>query len=560
MVTLFKKYPFLFLIILALPAALPTLRTDFFSVHDEAQHLVDIYQMFRSLEVGGFPPRWAPDLNFGLGHPYFNFYYHLSFYITSIMMFLGASMADAFKSVMTIVIFTAPLGFYFFASQFLSKPASLVASVLYLYTPYFAVDLYVRGALGELTVLALIPWGFYGLTSLITKPGILHLIISSLVLALLGIAHNVLNIFIFPWIFLYGLALSKFINQFKQRIIFIFLTFSLGLGLASYYWLPALWEKQYISTYEQIKMEDHFPFIKQLLIPSWDWGSSHWGPDDQMSFQIGLINLLAVFLIVIFFKKISDFEKRLAIFFLVMFFTSAVLMNIRTLPFWNLNPLFRYVQFPWRMLIFTTFSSAFIGGLFLNWLFKRFDNKRIVFYTSLAIFCIIVLNVWYFRPSEYKKVSDEKALEAYFANRTTQGERGYLSKDYPGFSEDFLPPTRWTKKRPEDIPKRAVETEKSAELSYIKDGINYYIDINSAESVSLRIYTAYFPGWIAKTNGQSLDTKPATDLGIVSVDVPSGKHTIKLAFEDTLVRKLAKLSSLISLLAIIFLMVRIKRK
>src|SRR5215204_98621 len=85
--------------IVVLIILLPILKPGFFSVHDET-HIVDVYQMIRSLNLSGFPPRFAPDFNFGLGHPYFNFYYHLPFYITTAFHYLGFSMTDSFKYMM----------------------------------------------------------------------------------------------------------------------------------------------------------------------------------------------------------------------------------------------------------------------------------------------------------------------------------------------------------------------------------------------------------------------------------------------------------------------------
>ncbi len=131
---------------------LPLFQPGFFSIHDET-HITDLYQMLRSLSLGGFPPRWAPDFNFSLGYPYFNFYYHLPFYISTIAFYLGFSFYQSFKAVMFISVLLAGIGFYLFAKRYLSEKAALVAAVGYIFTPYFAVDLYVRGALGELMVL-----------------------------------------------------------------------------------------------------------------------------------------------------------------------------------------------------------------------------------------------------------------------------------------------------------------------------------------------------------------------------------------------------------------------
>lgn len=542
-------------------ATLPLFNSGFFSLHDEAQHIVDIYEMNRAFEVGGFPPRWAPDLTFGLGYPYFNFYYHLPFYISTFFMHLGFSMTQSFKAVIFLSLIFGPIGFFLLARRHVSQLAALIAASLYLYTPYFAVDSYVRGALGELVLLSLLPWAALGINHLITKPSILSFIFSSVVIGMLGISHNVLNIFVFPFLFVYGLALIFFLknDSVRKSLLVLIAAFLAGALLSSYYWLPPFFEMRFISKYEQIKIEDQFPFLKQLLIPSWGYGGSHWGPNDEMSFQIGTFNLLAVVLSVFVFKFIDKKLRKYVLFFLAVFAVFFGLMNYRTLPFWNLHPFLRYIQFPWRLLIFTTFSTAFLAALVAEGLLSRVDNKRGVVYTTIAILAIVLFNVWYFRPNGYKEVADERYLEMYFANRTLKGngERGYLSRDYLGFSEDFLPPTIWQKKRPEDISSSFVQAKRRATLSYLQNGIRYLIDVDSPQDNQLLIYATYFPGWTAYIDGKKMDTFPATDLGIIGLDIPSGKHAITVQFEDTPIRAT---SNLLSLGTLFFLGVILVRK
>lgn len=540
-----RVFPILLLLVIILPITFPLFKSGFFSLQDET-HIVDLYEMFRSINLGGFPPRWAPDFNFGIGHPYFNFYYHLPFYLTYIFMSLGLSMIHSFKIYLFFSVAASSIGFYFFTRKHFSVSASMLSAVLYVYTPYFAVDLYVRGALGELALFALIPWSLWSIRNLTINTSIKNFIVSSLLIGLLSLAHNVWNIFIFPLIFLYGLIhLLTGIKQQRKKITCLASCFIIGLVLTSYYWLPALMEKRFISEYEQIKIEDQFPFIKQLIIPHWGYGPSHWGPNDDISFQIGIVNLLAVILSVIFVKSIKS-GRRFTIFFLAVFTIAVVLMNYRTLPFWNLNPTLRYFQFPWRLLLLTSLASSFLLGSIVNILQKRLNIKRHILYTILGIFSIVVINVWYFQPSQYKEISDERYLELYFANRTLQGngQRDDLSKLYLNFSEDFIPPTKWQKTRMDDVRKNLVEAEKGAQLSYIKNGLNYTIDVSTPGPDKLVIYSAYFPGWTAIMDGKMLNIYPTTKYGVLGLDITPGKHKISVFFKDTPVRAVSNFLSI----------------
>lgn len=548
-----KGFFIVLLFLISIPADLPVLRNDFFSIHDET-HMVDLYEMFRALATQGFPPRWAPDLNFSLGHPYFNFYYHLPFYITSVFMFLGFSMIQSFKNFIFLSIISSIIGFYFFTREYFSKTSAILASTLYLYTPYFAVDLYVRGAVGELAVFALLPWAAFSITRLMRQTTLLRFITTAITVGLLGIAHNVLNIFIFPLLASYGLFLARGEN-FKKKTAILILAIIFGLGLSAYYILPALIERQDISNYEQVKIEDQFPFIKQLLIPHWGYGTSHWGPNDDLSFQIGIMNLIALVLAVIFLFKT---KKSIAAFFIIVFIVSVILMNSRTLPFWNLHPVLRTFQFPWRLLIFTTISTSFLFGFVSENLLARIDRKKITIFGSVGVICTILLTGWYFRPSEYKQINDERYLELYFANRTLKGngERVGLSLKYLNFSEDFIPPTRWALKRPKDLPKSLVEPKNKAKISVTKKGLDYLINISSEKENFLKIYLTYFPGWTALVDGQIKPIFPVTNFGIIGLNIPGGNHVIKLIFKNTPIRLIANLVSLGSGLVVILLVIK----
>src|SRR3989344_1434999 len=551
---LLKFLPEIFLAVVILLILLPILKPGFFSIHDET-HIVDVYEMFRSLSLGGFPPRFAPDFNFGLGHPYFNFYYHLPFYITTLFHFLGFSLTDSFKYMMGIAVIFAGVGFYFFSKNHFSSSASALGAAIYILSPYFAVDLYVRGGLGELAVFGSLPWCGYFIFKFVNNPGILKFVYLSISIYLLAISHNVLHIFTFPLLFGYGLTLIL-MNKEKvfKKILILTLGFLSGISLAGYYLFPALLEKQFISEYEQINLLDHFPFIKQLIIPNFGYGISHWGPGDDLSFNIGVFNLLSVLLIIILFKFLPKQNKILATFFLLVFIICIVLMNSRSYPFWNLNKTLRLFQFPWRMLLFTTFSTAFLAGLVFDYLPEKLKGLRKEYLFVFLFFAVVLTNIWYFKPSEHKTISDEKYLQLYFANRTTEGdgERKNLSPEYLNFAEDFIPPTKWQTKRLNDLPLNWVEASSAAKISYEKrDGFGYKVNIDTETDNDLVIYTTYFPGWSAKIDKNSAPVFPFSEYGIMRVPVEKGVHEIVVEFKNTTVRSLSNLLSVVTLIALI---------
>ena len=547
--------PQVLLWIIVLIILIPILRPGFFSFHDET-HIVDVYEMKRSFEVYGFPPRFVPDFNFNLGHPYFNFYYHLPFYITTVFQYLNFSMTDSYKYMLGISVILAASGFYLFLRNHVSKTSAVFGTLVYILSPYFAVDLYVRGAPGEMYILALFPWAAYSLFKFLKNSTFKNLAISAIPIFLLAISHNVLLPFIYSFIFFYGLVNMFMLKTKLLKYLKIFLPFILGALLGSYYLIPALTEVQYISTYEQINIADHFPFIKQLIIPHWGYGPSIWGFLDDISFNIGTVNLALLALSVILFKFAKKEFKILLIFFWAIFALAVVLMNFRTLFFWESIRFLRLVQFPWRMLLLTTISTAFIAAITVEIFSEKFKKQTIWFLSAIFI-SLIALNIWHYHPSEYKQVSDERYLELYLANRTLEGSgtRPLISPEYYNFTEDFIPPTIWQEKRPTELLKEVEFATGSGNLITQINGLTYEIEYQAPVPNKIIVAKTYFPGWTATSETGQLAVEPYSEYGIIAIPITEGQGIIRLELKNTHVQTISNSISAFALGIILVLLI-----
>lgn len=556
--------PLILIWIVVLIILIPILKPGFFSFHDET-HMVDVYEMIRSLQLNGFPPRFAPDFNFGLGHPYFNFYYHLPFYVTTVFYHIGLSMTESFKYMLGFSVILAASGFYLFLRNHVSKLAAVFGTLVYLLSPYFAVDLYVRGAPGEMYILALFPWSAYALKKYLNRPDYRNLALSAITIFLISISHNVLLPFIFSLLFLYGLINLMIGKNSLKNSIKIAWPFLTGFLLGAYYLLPAFSEVKFISTYEQFNIADHFPFIKQLIIPHWGYGPSIWGFLDDISFDIGAVNLALLLLSFLIFKFSKREIRILLIFFWTVFALSVVLMNSRTLFFWESMRFLRLVQFPWRMLLFTTISTAFIAALTLEVFSEKFKKFTQAF-LLIVLILLLGLNIWHYHPSESKYVTDEKYLELYFANRTLKGngEKPSLNSEYLNFTEDFIPPTVWQEKRPSNLLDEVKLATGSGVVNFSKSGLSYDIQYQSEHGNKIIVAKTYFPGWNIKSeqHGNLLYSEPYSEYGVIAINVPGGSGNIRLSFENTPVRTAANLISATAALFILVLLIypRFRRK
>ncbi|KKQ52143.1 MAG: hypothetical protein UT19_C0004G0019 [Candidatus Woesebacteria bacterium GW2011_GWB1_39_10b] len=541
-----NKFVYLLLTLLLIPAAFFLLIPGFYEPHD-LHHFADIYEMYRAISSGQIPPRLGPDFIFGYGYPLFNFYYVLPFYIGSFFYAVLGSLQISFKLVFVASIILSVFGMFFFLREFFGKWAAFTGSVLFLYTPYRAVQIYVRGAMGEALALSLLPFVLWSAVRLIKQPGKRVLVaILSFISALFILSHNYFWVISLPFILvLLTLLIDK--ENLALTIRSLLTTFLLSIGLTSYWWLPALIEQGTVSSTTPFPLIDHFPFIKQLIIPSWGYGSSVWGSGDGMSFQVGVINWF-VFLILIgmiLFKRLVSNKQisKLAIWSITGFLVSLFMMNIRSYPLWKILPFHDFIQFPWRLLFLTTLFTSVMAAVSVEVL-----NKRGKYLASTIILGSLLLTFHYFQPSKIFYHTDDDYLSRFFANRTTQGEKREVSKEYLNYSEDYLLLPKWVDQRPRSLPHQKIESDVISVFDIEEiTPVKWVVFVETKENSKVTFNSLYFPGWFAKIDGNPTLITLEKPLGLIETQVPLGKHEISFYWAETPLRKMADLISLFSL-------------
>ncbi|HSW87830.1 MAG TPA: hypothetical protein VLG12_01585, partial [Candidatus Saccharimonadales bacterium] len=117
--------------------------------HDGKDHVARIANFYQNLQEGNLIPRWAGNLNWGYGHPILEFLYPLPSYIASVFHLIGFSFIDSAKIVFGIGLLASGVCMYLWLAEFLSIPAAFIGGMLYMFTPYRFVEVYVRGDIGE---------------------------------------------------------------------------------------------------------------------------------------------------------------------------------------------------------------------------------------------------------------------------------------------------------------------------------------------------------------------------------------------------------------------------
>src|SRR3989344_7055835 len=139
----------LFLIlVVGLLAARSMFGSDYFIMHDDLQMMRQL-TMEKCFRDGQIPCRWSPDMGYGFGYPLFNFYPPLPYLVGQIFRILGFAFMTTVKLTFAFSLILSGFTMYLLARRFFGKLGGFVSAVFYVWAPYRAVDVFVRGAINE---------------------------------------------------------------------------------------------------------------------------------------------------------------------------------------------------------------------------------------------------------------------------------------------------------------------------------------------------------------------------------------------------------------------------
>lgn len=86
------------------------------------------------------------------------------------------------------------------------------------------------------------------------------------------------------------------------------------------------------------------------------------------------------------------------------------------------------------------------------------------------------------------------------------------------------------------------------------------VEASSSKSFILNISKYYFPGWSGELDGKEVNLKPGKPFGQITVEIPSGAHSIKIFFKETPIRIVLDAISFLALLICVSLIFIRKNK
>jgi hypothetical protein len=587
--------PYLLLaLLLSVFAIGPLLEPGYFwGAHDARHNVYFLFEFDRAIQDGIWYPRWAPDFAYGYGYPFFNIYGPLSTYIGEFFHLLGFGFVDSVKLVFGLSVFASAAAMYGFARRLMGPRGGLVAAVAYVYVPYHIFDLYVRAALAESVGFVFVPLALWAFQEAVERPRLAAVLAAGLAYGGLMFTSNLIAFLFSPILALYlGILILarvgadqplRHISWQSLHLLAANLVnkgagaaagLALGLGLSAIFWLPGILEYRFVRVDQwaggRYDFHPYFVYFFQLFSPHWGFGPSIPGPDDDLGFQLGAVPTILALLSLLVTCKTEDARLRRTLLFFQVFTPAIVFLMLPvSTPLWDNVGLVRLAQFPWRLLALSAVSLAFLCGS----LVATTPPTRSLphsFLPTVALVSLLILSSYPYLTAQVRDpaptegpVSLAALMRFQHSSDEMTGSTAWVRRipRWSNLADDALAglPIK-TKVNYGAIPPGDVLAVHSVEM----DSVHELLWVHAADDAqSVTFYTPYYPGWNAyvfedlgqqagdlrQRVGQLL-ARPAiktTDPeGWMVVPIPRGDHFLLLRFEDTPVRVVGKVVTLLS--------------
>jgi hypothetical protein len=574
------------LLVAMIPLLWPLTAPGYLEGADAIDHPWRSLVIGEALRNGTLYPRWSPEFYNGWGFPFFNFYSPLSFYPAALMnLWFATDLLDATKLAFAGYLVAAGVGAYTLARTAVgSRSAAILAGVLYVYSPFVASEVYVRSNLAGLSGIALLPFALAVFVRLVQRPSLLLACAGALMIALLIPSHNVTSLVTAGMVAV--IALLYFWKARNWRVLLMpALGLALGLGIASFFWAPALGERSLVYTDMLYSGDFHYGFHFVNPVGPTDtyihW-AGRWQEDYRLTsvgpldlhpaypygpppYKLGLLQGLLLVL-----GAAALVLVRTRPFMVAVFMVLALVLGFLHLSWsrvlWDTVPMLNAVQYPWRLTGPMGLCLAIVAAWALSMLIPRRRAVAMVVVGAAAA----ASSLWLL-PTALGPFHGGPEV-------TIQGLRHweYHSRNRFGTMVDsqFMPlAVRWDNSSRGDIVFRYEQSYPLLgwvdEVAWVEPGKPAWIlaarrghqwmeaEVEAGEATTIAFRTIYFPGWTAYVDGKPAAVEPSgwveyeerrsAALGVVEVRVPPGRHLVRLVFEDTPIRAWSKGASLASL-------------
>lgn len=496
--------------------------------HDIDFHFDRIIGLTRTIKNGDFLAL-IHDSFYGYGYASGLFYSNFYIYIPALLNVFGLSYMTSFKILYLLINIITTVSIYYVLKRITKDDKiSIIGTIIYMFSNYRIVDVFIRGALGEMLAFMIIPFVILGLYEIVYG-NYKKWYIFTVSFVLLLLAHIITTFLFSVFIFIFLLCNYKKFIEDKNRLKYLLISGVVGLLLGAFFLLPIIEQKLYgnISVFEDVSAflpQNKMVGFKEFIIPT-KFFNRNVGP------------VLLLLLPIRFLIKKEKIEDRNLLKLADTFYILAIIAWISTtqiFPWTKIGNSLSFIQFPWRLLIIVTPFLVFSYCIY----FKFIDNKKLL---KMIYFSIVIVSVsemlLYSVQCGFRKIQFKKIPE----NEIGTGEYLIYKTNVTKFHK---------------VKHKVVTNNQNMIVDYTKKGtkvtIKYFNNNKSNTYIEIPVFNYY--GY--KATGAKLENGKNN---VIRLNINDTEGTIKVSYKGTNIQKVSYIVSCITLLGLVVYIIKEKR-
>ncbi len=510
-------------------------------------HIGWVQNFSEQLKEGIIYPRWLANTNFGYGSPTFVFYPPFVYYVGSILRIMGFNSQQTMTLLFSLPIFLSGITFYIYGKSKWGTISAFGGALSYMLCP-FIINSVNFGNLSTLWAIPLLPLGVIFTDKCIenSKYGFL-LTLSTFIIAL---THT-------PTLLIYAIAWLLYIIYKTQEkpIINILITVIFafgGLGLASFYLLPAILEQRYVNIDYQLGSMGGFATVSVQDLFALNGGYSIVAKNVIATIAIGIVSL-------IYYRKKKLYFRHIIGWIIFIFMVLFMVSNLSEVIWFSSNTLLK-VQRSARIMGLFYFGQAALFSLLITSFLGLKTKLKLIPITILISILLVNFqhgyNLTRQSPGLNANTRGTVFIKEWMEIALFEPISGKLL-DVPEFRPkisspyEFNPDVRESTPIVDGIPipkitggnayfpvpklgqpnMEVLEGDSNITIenwsSYVRD---FKLNVNQPSTIKIRTY--YYPAWNLKINDEIQDIKILED-GTIGFFLEKGLYQGKLTYSMT---------------------------
>lgn len=536
------------LLVIALWFGRPFLSSTLVNGHDTEVHGVHLANYYLALKQGQLPPQWAPNMNHGFGYPVFIYSYHLPYILGLVPYALTNSVEIGMNFTYLVALLAAIFGIYFLVWSLSDRKVGVLASLVFVLSPYYLFDLYIRGSISDLLFISFLPWVLFFLSKPKKLSAFDHLgLMLSLVAMMLS--HQSAYLVGLPLLLSWVWLRMKIDKSERSVVVSKVIPIIFSLLITAFYWLPAIAEVNLIEVAGSSHSSTQSGFInlKNIFWSLWDCADfCYTGQARPLPTFAGpvVLFLLSLSAYVLWFsknKKLKQEDRLELVFWLSIAVVTFILMSPISLVVWKNLPLAGMIEFPWQLLWLPTLSAAMSLAI-LSKSYSYASKIGMVVISLIVGQSLFGLVMWKVPQSRFSK----SLIDWLHFGEITSNYEGVLPKTFDSHKSLKLDDRVIVRAVGEmifpDIRQEEPNSYGQSDISFWSGTEMRYV-VNAPQTGYAVQRTMYFPGWRAKVNGEETDIFYTDEEfpGRILLPIEAGESQIEAYYEGkTWPRQLAK--------------------